>query len=227
MILIQKKRITYVHESYNQFTEGMCVINNFYPKKTDESILISFAAGKVAADCICSTISTVIGDADLSAKSIQAMSAYHPKNAAALRRLKNLGSTLVAGARSTTKRRVQMCANTVKARIFDIARSTIEKKPFFLENTPYPSFIIDEGLTWSKSMPLYAATCVCTSSFEWKTMFIGQEDSSGRKDGESIHQLMKKIFVDNSMEKVYDRLIGITMWMHGRCIRHEINSCIC
>ena len=63
MILIQKKRITYVHESYNQFTEGMCVINNFYPKKTDESILISFAAGKVAADCICSTISTVIGDA--------------------------------------------------------------------------------------------------------------------------------------------------------------------
>ena len=78
-----------------------------------------------------------------------------------------------------------MCANTVKARIFDIARSTIEQKTFFLENVPYPSFIIDEGLTWSKTMPLYVVTCVCTSTFEWKTMFIGQEDSSGRKDGES------------------------------------------
>ena len=76
MILIQKNRITYVHESYNQFTEGMCVMNNFYPKKTDESILISFAAGKVAADCICSTISTVIDDADLSAKSIHFIYEY-------------------------------------------------------------------------------------------------------------------------------------------------------
>ena len=166
-----------------------------------------FTSGKMAADCICSTISTVIGDAELSAKSLQQISVNHPAEAAALGRLNNLGSKQVAGAHSTKKRRVQMCANTVKARIFDIARSTIEQKAFFLENAPYPSFIIDEGLTWSKTMPLYVATCACTSSFEWKTMFIGQEDSSGRKDGESIHKLTKKIFLDNNMQDIYERLI--------------------
>ena len=38
-------------------------------------------------------------------------------------------------------------------------------------------------------------------------MFIGQEDSSGRKDGESIHKLTKKIFVDNSMQVMCERLM--------------------
>ena len=185
-----------------------------YPKKTDKRNHFVFAdskfpftSGKVAADCICSTISTVIGDADLSATSLKAISIDHPVEAAALRRLNNLGSTQVAGAHSTMKRRVQMCPNTVKARIYDISQSTLKQKAFFLQNAPYPSFIIDEGLTWAKTMPLYVATCACTSSFEWKTMFIGQEDSSGRKDGESIHQLTKKIFLDNNMEDIYERLI--------------------
>ena len=181
-----------------------------YPKKTYKRFIYRFTnttSGKMAADCICSTISTVIGDADLSVKSIKKISLSHPAEAAVLGRLNNLGSMQVVGSRSTTKRRVQMCANTVKARIFDIAQSTIEEKAFFLENAPYPSFIIDEGLTWSKTMPLYVATCVCTSSFKWKTMFIGQEDSSGRKDGESIHKLTKKIFVDNRMQAIYKRLI--------------------
>ena len=181
----------------------MCIT---YPEKTDKLILTPFTLGKVTADCICAAISTVIGDVDLSAKSIKKMSTQHPEKADVLRRLNHLGSTLVAGHESTTKRRVQMCANTVKSRIRDIARSTIERKVFFLRNAPYPSFIIDEGLTWAKSMPLYLATCACTSSFEWKTMFIGQEDSSGRKDGASIHRLTKKIFVDNNMEDIYARL---------------------
>ena len=150
----------------------------------------------------------MIGDADLSATSIKKMSADHPSKAAVLMRLNNLGSTMVSGAKSTTKRRIQMCANTVKTRIYDLARSTIESKSFFLEHAPYPSLIVDEGLTWAKTMPLYVAICACTSSFEWKTMFIGQEDSTGRKDGESIHQLTKKVFVDTNMEDTYKRIIS-------------------
>ena len=151
----------------------------------------------------------MIGDADLSASSIKEMSVDHPSKSAVLRRLSNLGSASVAGAKGTTKRRVQMCANTVKARIYDIARSTIVSKSNFLQHTPYPSLIVDEGLTWAKTMPLYVATCACTSSFEWKTMFIGQEDSTGRKDGESIYKMTKKVFVDNNMEDVYKMIICV------------------
>ena len=109
----------------------------------------------MAADCICSTISTVIGDAELSAKSLQQISVNHSAEAAALGRLNNLGSNQVVGAHSTKKRRVQMCANTVKARIFDIARSTIEQKAFFLENALFLDFLPQDDHDHLATFQLY------------------------------------------------------------------------
>ena len=68
--------------------------------------------------------------------------------------------------------------------------------------------IIDEGNNFSGSCPLYLSTISCDPEFNWQVMFVGQSDSSGRKDGKSIFNLVKEIFVGAGMGHIYKTIVS-------------------
>ena len=198
----------------NDFTSRGCTEKEItkriqlYMAQQVASHSLPFTAGVVMADCVCASVSTVVGDADLSPKALKKMNNKFPTQTAVLRRLVNLGATQTVGKKSTLKMRVQMSAPTVRRRIWDLAQSTLDVKAHFLRHAPYVSCVIDEGNNWSKHCPLYAAAVACTTEFEFKAMFIGQEDCTGKKNAAKIYELTKKIFIDAGMEHVWLKIVS-------------------
>ena len=92
-------------------------------------------------------------------------------------------------------------------RVSKLGSNILKQKAEYLARCRYVCIIVDEGNNFSGSCPLYLSTISCDPEFNWRVMFIGQANCAGRKDGRSIHDLVKKIFVDAGMEHIYRKQI--------------------
>ena len=68
--------------------------------------------------------------------------------------------------------------------------------------------IVDEGNNWKRSCPVYAATISCDHEFRWRVQFLGQADCEGKKNGESIFDLVKNIFIGAGLLAVYNKIVS-------------------
>ena len=93
-------------------------------------------------------------------------------------------------------------------RMMKIATDVVKVKAEFLMCCPYVGIIVDEGNNYKRSCPLYVGVICCDNEFRWRIMFVGQEDTEGRKTGEAIHELVKKVFQDNGLENVYKKIVA-------------------
>lgn len=84
----------------------------------------------------------------------------------------------------------------------------LKQKAEYLSRCNYVGIILDEGNNFSGSCPLYVSTISCDPEFNWRVMFIGQADCAGRKDGKSIYDLTKQIFIDAGMEAIYKKAVS-------------------
>ena len=149
---------------------------------------LPFTAGEMALDCVSASVRTIVGEKPLSDEAVKLLSKEGlVHDAAALHRLKYVAGTRnkagpaspkspdVNAASPPRKRvRVQLRRNSVKRRIKVLGDKVVELKLEFLRKCPFIALIIDEGNNWSKACPLYVAVLACSSTFEWKIMFIGQ-----------------------------------------------------
>ena len=122
----------------------------------------------------------------------------------------------------TPQKRKSDQANTPRARRsrFRLHRTNVAKrarklssrittlKAEYLKACPFVGVIVDEGNNWARACPLYAAMISCDREFRWRIQFVGQENSEGHKDGEGVWKLVKKIFVSNALEPVYDNIFS-------------------
>ena len=165
------------------------------------------------------------GPAGISQQSVEHLRKDFPNESHALNMLRFCNGIITArGRRSasavkdehgvcspTKRRRIQMCRVTVAKRVGIIGAKVLSQKKTFLQSCPNVTLIIDEGNCWSKACPLYVATMSCNAYFEWRCMFIGQAETSGKKDGKSIHVLVKGVFVKTDMiEDIYPKLNSVS-----------------
>ena len=173
-----------------------------------------FTAGEMALDCVAATLSTITGDKSLKRGAVDLLNRSGMRDeAAAMRNLlitsgyKNSGGPTPTKS-PTKRRRIQLRRGAIKKRIKILGDDVQTLKREFLKACPYITIVIDEGNNWSKECPLYVAVIACTPEFQWRIMFIGQENCSGKKDGHSIHVLVKKIFCDTGMGDIYSKIVS-------------------
>ena len=83
----------------------------------------------------------------------------------------------------------------------------MKQKATYLGSCLYIELIIDEGNNFRRNFPLYTRVISCDREFNWRIMFIGQADVEGKKDGASIWELVKYIFIDNGLESVLKKIV--------------------
>ena len=184
---------------------------------------MSFTAGEMTLDCVCATLTTITDDKPIKRKAMDVLTlAGFVDEAVSLFRLKYLTAqvdtssspnvkpfpTATPSRRFNKRRRIQRKRASVKRKILELGRDVQKLKHEFLSGCPYITIVIDEGNNWSKECPLYVAVIACTMQFEWRIMFIGQADCCGKKDGKSIHQLVKQVFVDAGMSDIYEKIMS-------------------
>ena len=108
----------------------------------------------------------------------------------------------------TTRSRFRLHRTNVAKRVTRMGSKILKQKAEYLSRCRYVGIILDEGNNFSGSCPLYVSTITCDPEFNWRIMFIGQADCAGRKDGRSIHELTKQIFVDAGMEAIYKKTVS-------------------
>lgn len=104
--------------------------------------------------------------------------------------------------------RFRLHRTNVAKRVTRMAATILKQKADYLSRCHYVGLILDEGNNFSGSCPLYVSTISCDPEFNWRVMFIGQADSTGRKDGKSIFDMTKQIFIDAGMETVYKKIVS-------------------
>ena len=185
---------------------------------------LPWSAGVMALDCVSAAFSTVLGTTVVNPKSIAELQASgHKSEAKMLRNISyvcravdnggganNVSAKRKAKAKKPDPRRkrsrFRQHRTGVAKRVHHLASEILKEKKSFLENCTYPGLIIDEGNTFSRTCPIYAAIICCDPEFNFHIMFIGQSNCAGNKDGESIHMLTKKIFVDTGMFTIWAKL---------------------
>ena len=185
---------------------------------------LPFTAAEMALDVVAATINT-ISSTPINSKSIDVlMQNGFKQEATQLRRLKHLRTSVDIGGGSRPKRkgaavlqdtpspvrpkrsRFRRRAHTVRRRVTDLGQKILFQKQLYLESCPYVGIIVDEGNNFSKRCPLYVATISCDPEFRYRVNFIGQADCTGKKDGCSIHELVRKIFSDHDMMHIYNKI---------------------
>ena len=192
---------------------------------------LPFTAAQMALDCVSASFSTVFGNVPPNPKVIaKLMAEGHKEEAKALRKImfvtehvdvggrnKRKAETDVGGQKKRTAKsakdkprskrsRFRLHRTNVVKRIAKMADKVLQEKIKFLLGCKYVGIILDEGNNYKRSCPLYVAVIACDSEFNWRIMFIGQGDTAGKKDGASIHKLVRKIFVDTGMLEVYKKI---------------------
>ena len=92
-------------------------------------------------------------------------------------------------------------------RVKKLGSQILQQKAEYLSNCDYVGLIIDEGNNYSRHCPLYAATISCDAEFNWRIQYIGQADTEGKKDGESIFNIVKNIFYDTGLGEVWEKKV--------------------
>lgn len=180
---------------------------------------LPFTAAQMALDCVSAAFSTTFGNVPLNPKAIATLiQAGHKAEANALRKTMYLTEHVDVGGRQKRKAvsekkpkrakrsRFRLHRTNVSRRVAKMANEVLQQKIHFLLGCDYIGLIVDEGNNYSRSCPLYVAVLACDKEFNCRTMFIGQADTAGRKCGESIHALVRKIFVDAGMLEVYEKI---------------------
>ena len=106
-----------------------------------------------------------------------------------------------------TRNKFRLSRTSVARRVTRLGAKVLKQKAEYLARCRYVGIIVDEGNNFSGSCPLYLSTISCDPEFNWRIMFIGQANCAGRKDGRSIYDLVKQIFVDAGMEHIYRKQI--------------------
>ena len=176
---------------------------------------LPFTAGEMTCNCITAAISTITSSNDVDEKAIDLLQrSGHSNEAKVLRRLRHVnGNNNVSGGKGNKgtgikRKRLQMSRITVHKRVRMVAKTVQQKKKEFLMKCPFITIVIDEGNNWSRECPLYVAVIACSPEFEWRTMFIGQSNCAGKKNGASLYRLVKQIFTDTCMEEVYQKVFS-------------------
>ena len=179
---------------------------------------LPFTAGEMALDCISAALCSVIGDRQIDEKSVDLLVRKgHSEDASVLSRLRYVGGAVkrgglytdtTEGENSAKRRRVQLRRGAVKKRVSSLATKVRRLKHEFLKDCVYITLVIDEGNNYSKNCPVYVAVIACSPTFEWRIMYVGQANTSGKKDGRSLHQLVKKVFFDTGMEDIYKKIVS-------------------
>ncbi len=174
---------------------------------------LPFTAGEMTLDCVSAALCTIAGPDPLSEKAVDVLTQAGLSNeAAAFFKLRyasgarNPEGPSPKQCKTRKRRRLQLRRGAIKKRIKVLGEDAQTLKKKFLTSCPYITIVIDEGNNWGKACPLYLAVIACNVHYEWRIMFIGQADCSGKKDGASIHKLVKGIFARSNMSDVYDKI---------------------
>ena len=106
------------------------------------------------------------------------------------------------------RNRFRLHRTNVAKRLRKMSDRIVLIKAKYLEACPFVGIIVDEGNNWSRNCPLYAATITCDREFRWRIQFVGQQNCEGRKDGEGVWSLVKTIFLEASLEVVYNNIFS-------------------
>ena len=189
---------------------------------------LPFTAATMALDCVSAAISSLVPKQFSSESIAELMSKGYKSEAQQLRQInyvaKNVdtggvaagddsGQTKRKSKKINTKRtkrsRFRLHRTNVSKRVNRMAEEILSQKAEYLSSCQYVGLIIDEGNTFTGSCPLYVSTISCDAEFNWRVMFIGQADSAGHKNGESIFELVKQTFVDVGMEHIYKKIVSV------------------
>ena len=171
----------------------------------------------MALDCVSVTLSTIVKDSITATSIANLLSHGHKSEAATMKTLKYVSTHADVGGKrkvdatgnSDRKRcRVRQHRTTISKRVQKISSVIISLKGSYYTQCPFVGVILDEGNNWRRSCPVYVATITCDSQFRWRIQFVGQADCVGRKDGESIFNLVKKIFSDHGWHTVYNQIVS-------------------
>ena len=190
---------------------------------------LPFTAATMALDCVSAAVNTLIPQQFSPVFIAGLMSNGHTSEVKTIRHINYVAQAVDTGgsvAGVEKRKSTQMKSGVKKKRIrskrsrFRLHRTNVARrvsrmsvkilkaKAEYLSRCHYVGLIIDEGNNFSGSCPLYVSTISCDPEFNWRVMFIGQADSAGRKDGKSIHELVKEVFVDTAMEDVYKKIVS-------------------
>ena len=103
--------------------------------------------------------------------------------------------------------RLRLHRTNVAKRVRRIGDRIKTLKGEYLSKCAYLGLIIDEGNNFSRTCPLYAGVISCDSDFNWRIQYVGQADSEGKKSGEAIYNLVKKIFIDADLEGAWNNIV--------------------
>ena len=215
---------------------------------------LPFTAAEMAMDCVSAAMNTLFPEA-ADNKTIDKLLAEGHKVEANLLRRVNLMRTRVdvggatANSKPSKKRkkggsakkaakakrkkmkrsRMRMHRTSVSKRVGKLGDEILRQKKEYLLKCKFVGLIIDEGNNFARHCPIYAATISCDPEFNWRIQYIGQEETEGRKDGESIYKLTRKIFFKQGLEEVWRRIFCVdtdgasvmrsTSNYSGKCVR--------
>ena len=190
---------------------------------------LPFSAAEMAMDCVSAAINSIFPES-VSDKTINKLIAEgHHHEGGMLRRVNFIRSHIdnggvTAGAKSKRKAddaaktrakrrkkrsRFRLHRTSVSKRVRKLGDEVLKKKSEYLSNCKFVGLIIDEGNNFARRCPLYAATISCDAEYNCRIQFIGQADSEGHKDGESIYKLVKQIFLNQDLEEVWNRIFCV------------------
>ena len=102
--------------------------------------------------------------------------------------------------------RLRLHRTNVSKRVRRIGDGIQSLKAEYLAECLYVGLIIDEGNNFSRTCPLYVGVISCDAEYNWRIQYIGQADCQGKKTGEAIYQLVKKIFINAGLKDVWEKI---------------------
>ena len=211
----------HVH-TFNESAEAVAAVQN-YAVQYCAAKSLPFAAAEMTLDCVSAAFATIFPE-HVDTKLISDLGASrrksHRKASHVLRTINHLRSHVDTGGR--VKRRLDLDGDkdqerpkrsrfrlhrtTVSKRVTRLADDILKQKRCYLLKCPYLGLIVDEGNNFARSSPVYAAIISCDDEYNWRVQYVGQEDCGGRKTGEDIYNLVKKIFVGQDMMDVWKKI---------------------
>ena len=186
---------------------------------------LPFTVGEMTLDCVSAALCTIAGPDPLSEKAVDVLTQAGLSNEAApffkLRYAsgaRNPEGPSPKQCKTRKRRRLQLRRGAIKKRIKVLGEDAQMLKKKFLTSCPYITIVIDEGNNWGKACPLYLAVIACNVHYEWRIMFIGQADCSGKKGWSKHPQIGQgNLRAIQHVRCVRQDCIGQHRW----CICHE------
>ena len=188
---------------------------------------LPFSAAEMALDVVAAAVNSMFPEGASETTINHLLAEGHRHEANLLRRINIMRSHVDMGGKQTKRKaggstkkgsakkrvklrkkrnRFRLHRTSVSKRVRKLGGEILKHKADYLAGCKFVGLIIDEGNTFARRCPIYAATISCDPEFNWRIQYIGQADTEGRKDGESIFKLVKKIFFDLGLQEVWEKL---------------------